>query len=62
MNIQNRIAKKFVYLLQKVVFSFLNMSCSKKVNYLLRKYDLFIQKYDLFKENCFEHMKNVSTI
>ena len=27
------------------------MSVSKKVNYLLRKYDLFIQKYGVFKEN-----------
>ena len=28
-----------------------DMSVSKKVNYLLRKYDLFIQNYDLVKEN-----------
>ena len=27
-------------------FSFENMIVSKKVNYLLRKYDLFIQEYD----------------
>ena len=26
------------------------MSVSKKVNHLLREYDLFIQKYGLFKE------------
>ena len=34
-----------------MIFSFENMSVSKKVNYLLRKYDLFIQKYSLFKES-----------
>ena len=30
--------------------SFENMSCSNKVNYLLRKHDLFIQKCDPLEE------------
>ena len=28
-----------------MMFSFENMNVSKKLNYLLRKYDLFIQEY-----------------
>ena len=43
---------------RKIIICFENMICSfgdmpffKKVNYLLRKYDLFVQKHDLFKEN-----------
>ena len=34
-----------IFLLSRYHFSFGNMNVSKKVNYLLRKYDLSIQEY-----------------
>ena len=35
----------FIVFFENMIFAFENMDVSKKVNYLLRKYDLFMQEY-----------------
>ena len=51
--VRNMICSKRVnYSHRKDDFSFENMNFPKKVNDLLRKYDLFIQNCGLFEEDC----------
>ena len=38
------------------------MSVSKKVNYLLRKYDLFVQKYDSSEKHLIFHFENITLL
>ena len=45
--------RKLISYFENVICPFENMRVSKKVNYLHRKYDLFIQKYGFFKENIY---------
>ena len=39
-------SKKSIICFEYMISGFENMNVSKKVNYLLRKYDFFIQEYD----------------